>query len=195
VVPFWRRVLFPGAGGQRCWAQLNRRSVGRQTLLAISENLGLVAELAIGLAGFSGLVGIVGRRVGRDAPEVDAARLRAALEFSLLVTAFALLPSLPSEAGMRDSDVWRLCSALFSASGVAFTVFKMRSTLSLPNVSFRGWHVFWPSLSASAVFVLIAAAFDSVPLTAAYLWGLYVYLTLAALTFLRLVLSLLATNR
>jgi len=163
-------------------------------VLAISGNLALVAELAIGLAGFSGLVAMVGRRTGHDAPEVDAARLRAALEFSLLTTAFALLPSLPSEAGMRNSEVWRLCSALFAGSGFAYTVFKMRTVRSLPNFSFRGWYVFWPSLSASAILVLIAAALAIVPLTAAYLWGLYVYLTLSALTFLRLVLSLLASD-
>jgi len=163
-------------------------------VLSIAENLALVAELAIGLAGFSGLVAVVGARTGRDAPEVDAARLRAALEFSLLAAAFALLPNLPSEAGMREPQVLRLCSALLAASGAAFTAFKVRSVQSLPNVAFRGWHVFWPSLSGSAVIVLTAAASDAVPLTAAYLWGLYVYLTLSALTFLRLVRSLLARN-
>ena len=163
-------------------------------MLTISDNLGLVAELAIGLAGFSGLVAIVGSRAGRDAPEVDAARLRAALEFSLLATAFALLPSLPIEAGMRDSDALRLCSALFAASGAVFTVFKVRTVRVLPNFSVRGWHVFWPSLSASAILVLVAAALAIVPLTAAYLWGLYVYLALSAIVFLRLVLSLLESN-
>jgi len=163
-------------------------------VLSISENLGLVAQLAIGLAGFSGLVAIVGRRAGRDAPEVDAARLRAALEFSLLTTAFALLPSLPVEAGMRDSEALRLSSGIFAASGAAFTVSKVRTVRHLPNFSVRGWHVFWPSLSASAVLVLIAAAVAIVPLTAAYLWGLYVYLALSALVFLRLVLSLLESD-
>lgn len=163
--------------------------------MAISENLALVAELAIGLAGFSGLVAIVGRRAGRDAPETDASRLRAALEFSLFVAAFSLLPSVLSEAGMSDSEVLRLCSALFAASAATLTVAKYRTTRSLPNQSmYSKWHVFWPSLSASAVLALVAAALDTVPLTAAYLWGLYVYLSLAALVFLRLVLSLLAPD-
>ena len=30
VVPFWPRALCPSVNGQRCWAQLNRRSVVRR---------------------------------------------------------------------------------------------------------------------------------------------------------------------
>ena len=160
--------------------------------MTISDDLTLVAELAIGLAGFSGLVAIVGNRQGRDTPQLDSARLRAALEFSLLVAGFALLPSLPREAGISQPAMWQFCCAFFAASGAGFTLFKLRSLRSLPGVTFSSpWYLFWISLSASAVLVLAAAAFGLGSPTFAYLWALYVYLTIAALTFLRLVLSLL----
>ena len=94
--------------------------------MEIWDNLALVAELAIGLAGFAGLVAVVGRR-GRDAPEIDAARLRGALEFSLLVAGFALLPNLPREAGISEPMVWRGCCAVFAVSGAALTLFKVRA--------------------------------------------------------------------
>ena len=159
--------------------------------MAISDNLALVAELGIGLAGFAGLAAVVGRR-GRDTPQLDASRLRGALEFSFLVTGFALLPNLLREAGIPEPTVWRGCCAIFAVSGAGLTLLKVRFLRSVPGVSLSSaWHLFWVSLSTLAVLALAAAALDLVPLTFAYLWGLYVYLTLAALIFLRLVLSLL----
>ena len=162
--------------------------------MEISDNLALVAELAIGLAGFAGLAAVVGRR-GRDNPQLDASRLRGALEFSFLVTGFALLPNLLREAGIASPMIWRSCCLTFAISGAGFTIFKVLSVLSLrsvPGVSFSStWHLFWVSLSALAVVTLAIATLNLVPPTFAYLLGLYVYLTLAALIFLRLVLSLL----
>ena len=159
--------------------------------MAISDNLALVAELAIGLAGFAGLGAVVGRR-GRDNPQLDASRLRGALEFSFLVTGFALLPNLLREAGIASPMIWRSCCLTFAISGAGFTIFKVLSLRSVPGVSLSStWHLFWVSLSALAVVTLAIATLDLVPPTFAYLWGLYVYLTLAALIFLRLVLSLL----
>ncbi len=63
----------------------------------------------------------------------------------------------------------------------------------LPRHDFHyPWHIFWVGLSASAVISLGVAALGLLPAPAsAYLWGLYVYLAIAALTFLRLVRSLL----
>ena len=68
--------------------------------MAISDNLALIAELAIGLAGFASLVAVVGQRQGRDSRELDVSRLRGMLELSLIVTGFALIPesSSPGES-------------------------------------------------------------------------------------------------
>ncbi len=161
-------------------------------LLAISDNLALVAELAIGLAGFASLVVVVGHRQGRDSRQLDVSRLRGMLELSLMVTGFALIPHIPHQAGMSEALVWQSCSGLFAAVAAAFTIFKIRELLLLPRHDFHyPWHIFWVGLSASAVISLGVAALGLLAPTSAYLWGLYVYLTIAALTFLRLVRSLL----
>jgi hypothetical protein len=161
--------------------------------LAISDNLALVAELAIGLAGFASLVAVVGHRQGRDSRELDVARLRSMLEMSLLVACFALIPHIPHQAGLSEALVWQSCSGLFAVVAAAFTIYGIRRLiLSLPRHDLNyPWHVFWVGLSASAVISLGVAALGLLAPTSAYLWGLYVYLTIAALIFLRLVRSLL----
>ena len=160
--------------------------------MAISDNLALIAELAIGLAGFASLVTVIGHRQGRDSRELDVSRLRGMLELSLIVTGFALIPHIPHQAGMSEALVWQSCSGLFAAVAAAFTIFKIREVLLLPRHDFHyPWFVFWVGLSASAVISLGVAALGLLAPTSAYLWGLYVYLAIAALTFLRLVRSLL----
>ncbi len=160
--------------------------------MAISDNLALVAELAIALAGFASLVAVVGQRQGRGSRELDVSRLRGMLEFSLLVAGFALIPHIPHQAGMPEALVWQSCSGIFSVVAAAFTIYKVREVILLPKHElYYPWHVFWVGLSASAVIPLGVAALGVSPAPASYLWGLYVYLTIAALIFLRLVRSLL----
>ena len=91
---------------------------------------------------------------------------------------------------MSEALVWQSCSGLFAVVAAAFTIYKIRE-LVVPRQNYP-WHVFWVGLSASAVISLGVAALGLLPAPAsAYLWGLYVYLTIAALIFLRLVRSLL----
>ncbi len=108
-----------------------------------------------------------------------------------MVTGFALIPHIPHQAGMSEALVWQSCSGLFAAVAAAFTIFKIRDVLPLLHEFHYPWFVFWVGLSASAVISLGVAALGLLAPTSAYLWGLYVYFTIAALTFLRLVRSLL----
>ena len=55
-----------------------------------------IAEVSVGLAGFSAIVGLLGHRSGRSDIKVDALRLQVMLEMSLLVAAGAFLPALVS---------------------------------------------------------------------------------------------------
>ena len=167
------------------------------TSTLLSESLSLVAELAIALAGFASLVTIIGRRQGREDRVLDAIRLRSMLEFSLLTAAFALLPLVPFHAGLSQNSTWRLCAALFAGSGGLYSIYWFRRLSDIADYQVRRpWTFLWISLSVSAVVVLLAVATGWLPKPeAAYLWGLYAYLSIAALIFLRLVRSLLEGDR
>ena len=175
--------------------------------MILSESLSLVAELAIALAGFASLVAIIGRRQARDDATMDALRLRGMLEFSLLAAAFALLPLLPFHAGLSENSTWQLCAGVFAAAGGMYTVVVLRRLSQVPSYPLgrsRGffapnsvsWLVVGFGLTGSAVIVLLAATVGWLPKPeVAYLWGLYAHLSMAALLFLRLVLSLLESDR
>ena len=80
--------------------------------------LGL-AEVAIVLAGFSGISVVLSRR-GPDAlSQLDAGRIATLVESSLAVALFALLPLALSGLGARGSVLWTICSgslAIYLAS-------------------------------------------------------------------------------
>jgi hypothetical protein len=70
--------------------------IGRDLLLTI-------AEVSVGLAGFSAIVGLLGHRSGRSELKVDALRLQVMLEVSLMVAAGAMVPVLVS---LFEFEVW-----------------------------------------------------------------------------------------
>jgi hypothetical protein len=168
------------------------------------DNLSLVAELSIALAGFASLVAIIGRRQGRDSTKIDAIRLQWMLGLSLFTAACALLPSVPFYAGVSENSTWRLCSGVFAVSGGTIIVYTFRRLARIPDYPIgrtRGlsapnsvaWLVLSMGLLGSAAVLLLAATVGWLPKPeVAYLWGLYAYLSVAALLFLRLVQSLLS---
>jgi len=91
----------------------------RETLLAF-------AEIAVSLAGFTGIVGVLGQRESGDSREIVWLRLRAMLEVALRNAAFALLP-IPF-LGMASSEtvVWRIASGVYLVTVVAFILLRRR---------------------------------------------------------------------
>ena len=169
----------------------------------LQERLSLVAELAIALAGFASIVAIIGRRQGRDSTAIDAIRLQWMLGLSLFTTACALLPSVPFHAGLSENWTWRLCAGVFAVSGATILVYTVRRLSRIPEYPLgRAWgfsepnSIAWLAISyglmGSAIILLLMAAVGWLPKPeVAYLWGLYAYLSVAALLFFRLVQSLL----
>jgi len=82
-----------------------------------SEFLVTTAQVAIGLAGFSGVAGVLGERRGSARPEVQGALLRNMIETSLLAAGFSLLPIALFDIGMNTQLLWRWSAA---ANLVAF---------------------------------------------------------------------------
>ena len=106
--------------------------------MPLTGTLHLVAELAVAFAGFASLVSIIGSRRGRDAPEIDAGRIRGMLEASLLVAAFAIIPILAHEAGLSILVAWRVSAGLFAVSVSIIVVRQTRRvTRSLRSFTYR----------------------------------------------------------
>ena len=165
--------------------------------MELSENLFVIAQIAVAFAGFASLVAVIGHRRGHDDPSWDAARLEGMLRLSLFTGAFALLPFIPYQAGLSQMTTWRLCAGLFAASGVGTMLYTIKRLRRVPNIRIATrWGLFWMTLSILAQAVLAAASIGWIPKpAAAYLFGLYTYLVITGLIFLRLIKSLSAEQR
>ena len=165
--------------------------------MEMSENLFVIAQIAVAFAGFASLVAVIGHRRGHDHPSWDAARLEGMLRLSLFTGAFALLPFIPYQAGLSQMTTWRLCAGLFAGSGVCTMLYTIKRLRAVPNIRIATrWGFFWMSLSFSAQGILAAASIGWIARpAAAYLFGLYAYLVLTGLIFLRLIKSLAAEQR
>lgn len=163
--------------------------------MPLIDTLHVVAELAVAFAGFASLVSIIGSRRGRDAPQVDAARIRSMLEVSLLVAAFAFVPILMHEAGLSIPASWRASSGIFAISAGLIIALQARRTYSATRYGYRLtrwwgatalmlWLVTLGVLLATTAGVVQNASFGYGP-------GLFAFLVYAGLLFIRLISSLL----
>jgi hypothetical protein len=97
-----------------------------------TDALHTVAELGIGLAGFSGIVIALSRDPGELAP-FDALRVMLLLGSSISAAVLALLPIGLLAAGMQGAPVWRVSSALLALATAAMLFESGRRFLSLPE--------------------------------------------------------------
>ncbi len=163
-----------------------------------SDSLTLMAELAIALAGFSSLVAIIGQRLSRDSPAVQATRLRAMLETSLLTGAACVIPLVAAKSPMPLAAVWRGSSAVLMVAIALLLAHQLRLRRSRPDRSYqspRWWLVTATCLQFSAMLVLGLNTVGLVPWTeAAYLFAPAALLIYAGLLFLQIVVSFLSAT-
>lgn len=114
MVPYQRRAPFPGAGGQGRRAKLNRIFVWQASHHEVLiEAVSLIAEVAVGLAGFAGVAVMLGRGPGRwGAGDALRIRLLLAAAFSAL---FASLVAIGTDwAGLRTPNAVRAGAAVLA---------------------------------------------------------------------------------
>jgi hypothetical protein len=102
---------------------------------------GSVIEVAIAIAGFSGIVAAVGRRGAEDWTEADQLRLRILLAASGGALGYAFLPFVLADL-VDLSVVWRLASGLLAVHTTAITIHRIRqaSTAGIGEVAgLRRW--------------------------------------------------------
>lgn len=153
-----------------------------------TDHLSTVAEVAIALAGFAALVGVLGRRSGQSKQSEVGLRLLFGLEASLLVVAAALLPIVPLSFGLSEGLVWRLSALLYLLAdlGLAYMIFRRSGPLAIPAVAQPGMsRAIW-TVSASGQLLLVVALLGFVPeySPAVYLTVLYLNLVNSGLAFL-----------
>lgn len=170
---------------------MSGRTGAGETLGSESDALTIVAELAVAIAGFAGIVVSLRGRV-EDLSPMAAARLWRLVETSLATALFALLPLAFHHLGLPASQVWSLSSGLFAAWLVGAFVALIRRSRGVVSAGDVPW-------TFNAVFlgvlVLAVAALLSNALGAGsrafgpYFAALLGYLALAGLVFARLLLA------
>ncbi len=117
--------------------------------------LSLTIEVSIAIAGFSGIVVVLGRRQAGEWTSVDRLRLRGLLNASFApigISGFALVllaSDLPAET------VWRVASALYAALFVLFFSHGMRQASNLPQGEVNRLHLVVVGCSGVAVSLLL----------------------------------------
>jgi hypothetical protein len=75
-----------------------------------TDALATIAEIAIAVAGFSGVAAVLGRRSQGEWSPLDVFRLRALLLSSFSIVIFCFLPIVLSLTLLSSSSVWALSS-------------------------------------------------------------------------------------
>ena len=163
--------------------------------LSESELLLTVAELSVAFAGFASLASILGRRMGRDDPRVDAGRLLNMLTVSLTLTVLSLVPFLPMMLEWSERWTWGV------SGGFGVVVMVMASRIMVRRAAYmkqfpgfnQAANVANSALSILATIGFLCSALDlpSSNAFAAYFASIISMLVLCAILFYRVIASLL----
>lgn len=80
-----------------------------------TAQLGIYAQLAVGFAGFAGVIGAFSRF--RMHALATAFRVRAMVALAMMEALFSLLPMLVGAFGVSEPMIWRVCGGLLAVSG------------------------------------------------------------------------------
>jgi len=148
------------------------------------------AQIGMALAGFAGLVTVLGRPVAREERLLNEIRFRSMVELSLALVTFCLLPFVPARYGMPSETLWRLCSGIYGIAAVVFVVHgvgRNRRRMGRIRVAGRVTTILIALGSALALFLTLNALGLFAGLEpAGYFAALFVHFLAAAFFFLRL---------
>ena len=148
-----------------------------------------VAELAVALAGFSAIIGVLSTRRGSIDLQVNSLRLQVMLETCFMVAAASLMPVLLEQFGVASSVLWRTASAAFLCLAIPFEFIARKRTRGMPNLTLTKINtntVNW-GISIASDLILIAILFGLVgPYPEAfYLLALLLQLVVAGIIFIQ----------
>jgi len=148
-----------------------------------------LAEIAVALAGFSAIIGVLGARKGATDLHINSLRLQVMLETCFMVAAASLIPVLIEKFGLGSNMLWRLASAAFLCMAIPFEFIAQSRTKNLPNMTVTRMNintVNW-GLSIGADLILVAILFNVVgdKAEALFLVALFLQLSLAGVLFVQ----------
>lgn len=154
------------------------------------DTLSVFAQISAAFAGFGGLAGILAERLAGKAAALGSVRLRAVIEWALVVVAFSLVPLVAVDLARDPDAAWRILCAALAAAAVAHRIWAARKLRGLPwgGVAYRIFTHAW--LFGTAAVLLASACGLIAPVADVYLGGLLSYLLFAMLLFARLLQSL-----
>lgn len=148
-----------------------------------------LAELAVALAGFSAVIGVLSRRRDSAELEINALRLQVMLETCFMVAAAALIPVLLDKFHISHSILWRIASATFLCIAIPFEFVARNRTKNMPNMTLTKFNVNTVNwlLSLGADLLLVAILINVVGTfsDALYLVALFSQLALAGILFVQ----------
>jgi hypothetical protein len=152
------------------------------------DTLQTIAEVAVALTGFSGVVVVLGTRGGSSWSKEDLVRLRTLVEPSLLALFGSFLPATIQLAGSSGPLTWRLSTGILGMLGlVTLIAFARRSHLIDTTVGQRVLMVI-SIIGLGALFLASAGVLVLYELI--FVLGLIFALIVAAYNFLLLLFSI-----
>ena len=148
-----------------------------------------IAELAVALAGFSAIIGVLSSRRESINLKVNTLRLQVMLETCFMVAAAALIPVIIEKFGVESTMLWRFSSAAFLCIAIPFEFVARNRTKDIPNmtlVRFNVNTVNWAlSLGSDLILVVIFLNLAGVWSEAFYVVALFAQLCLAGILFVQ----------
>jgi len=149
----------------------------------------VLAELAVALAGFSAVIGVLSSSRESTDLKVNALRLQVMLETCFMVAAAALIPIILDKFGVNHNLLWRAASAAFLCIAIPFEIVARNRTKDMPNMTVTKINVNtinW-ALSIGADLILVAILLNLVGTwsDAFYIVAMFGQLTLAGILFVQ----------
>jgi hypothetical protein len=149
---------------------------------------------AVALAGFTGIVALIDRGAAQVSPELASFRLRSLILTALATIVMSAAPLL-AIALLGDSQaLWRVGCGLQAICSVVFTVRGLVLLRTFQGEAARGIRPgqFYATTAVGAVAmaILLAGVFNYLPAPASYAAGVFYFLLIVAVFFMRLVFML-----
>jgi hypothetical protein len=148
-----------------------------------------LAEIAIALAGFSAIIGVLGGRRGSSDNRVNSLRLQVMLETCFMVAAASFLPVILDQFDMAPAALWRTASAVFLCVAIPFELVArnrtrgmLNMTLTKININTVNWGI---SIASDLILVAILLSLVGPYSEAFYLVTLLLQLVVAGIIFVQ----------
>ena len=148
------------------------------------STLSTIAEIAVALAGFTGVVAVLGSRRDHDWSPEERLQLRTLVETSLTALFLSFAPSVLGQVMASEAAVWRIANLLLGATHLAFiSRFFVRTQVAKPT----GGQLALLATGFSAIVAHFLAAAGLLPwYVAIFILGLLQQIFVAAFNFVLL---------